>query len=145
MINVKHDVAAIILLTLLQGARGDAPTPLPQSEPSRAPQDAVETWKDMRYGMFIHWGPVALTGYEIGWSRGGQTSVEEDDELAGWLSDDASSGVVFEKATSLTSNDWTIISPASTTMQDWWNVDKSYVSIFELVGETNGFIRLRQE
>ena len=32
----------------------------------------MEAWKDLRFGMFIHWGPVSQTGKEIGWSRGGQ-------------------------------------------------------------------------
>ena len=31
--------------------------------------------------MFIHWGPVSLTGREIGWSRGSQTPIEEYDNL----------------------------------------------------------------
>ncbi|HTL72551.1 MAG TPA: alpha-L-fucosidase [bacterium] len=26
-------------------------------------------WRDARFGMFIHWGPVTLTGQEISWSR----------------------------------------------------------------------------
>ena len=26
-------------------------------------------WRDARFGMFIHWGPVSLTGKEISWSR----------------------------------------------------------------------------
>ena len=42
---------------------------------------AMKRWQDMRFGMFIHWGPVSLTGYEIGWSRGAQTPVEEYDNL----------------------------------------------------------------
>ncbi|MDB6064352.1 MAG: Alpha-L-fucosidase [Pedosphaera sp.] len=29
----------------------------------------VARWQDMRFGMFIHWGPVSLTGEEISWSR----------------------------------------------------------------------------
>jgi alpha-L-fucosidase len=37
-----------------------------------APKIAVERWKDLRFGMFIHWGPVSLAGTEIGWSRGGE-------------------------------------------------------------------------
>lgn len=48
---------------------------------SKAPATAVEAWKDMRYGMFIHWGPVALTGHEISWSRGKQTPIKEYDDL----------------------------------------------------------------
>jgi alpha-L-fucosidase len=35
----------------------------------------------MRFGMFIHWGPVSLTGHEIGWSRGQETPIEEYDNL----------------------------------------------------------------
>ncbi|MGH7991497.1 MAG: alpha-L-fucosidase, partial [Limisphaerales bacterium] len=26
-------------------------------------------WRDARFGMFIHWGPVTLTGQELSWSR----------------------------------------------------------------------------
>ena len=35
----------------------------------QARPEAVEAWKDMRFGMFICWGPVSLTGLEIGWSH----------------------------------------------------------------------------
>ncbi|MCK4855964.1 MAG: alpha-L-fucosidase, partial [Bacteroidales bacterium] len=31
----------------------------------------LEWFRDAKFGMFIHWGPVSLTGREIGWSRGG--------------------------------------------------------------------------
>ena len=36
---------------------------------------------DMRFGMFIHWGPVSLRGTEIGWSRGHEVAQEEYDNL----------------------------------------------------------------
>ena len=29
-------------------------------------------WRDGKFGLFIHWGPVSLKGTEIGWSRGGE-------------------------------------------------------------------------
>jgi len=35
----------------------------------------------MRFGMFIHWGPVALRGEEISWSRGKQIPIDEYDQL----------------------------------------------------------------
>ncbi|MCC6155641.1 MAG: alpha-L-fucosidase, partial [Candidatus Hydrogenedentes bacterium] len=35
----------------------------------------------MRFGMFIHWGPVSLKGTEIGWSRGKEVPREEYDRL----------------------------------------------------------------
>ncbi len=47
----------------------------------QARPEAIEAWKDMRFGMFICWGPVSLTGREIGWSRGNPTPIEEYDSL----------------------------------------------------------------
>lgn len=41
----------------------------------------LEWWKEARFGMFIHWGPVSLKGTEIGWSRGNQVPTEEYDQL----------------------------------------------------------------
>jgi len=32
----------------------------------------VQNWREMKFGLFIHWGPVSLKGTEIGWSRGGE-------------------------------------------------------------------------
>jgi len=29
-------------------------------------------WRESRFGLFVSWGPVSLTGKEIGWSRGGE-------------------------------------------------------------------------
>ncbi len=37
-----------------------------------APKAALEHWKDLRFGMFVHWGPVSIVGTEISWSRGGE-------------------------------------------------------------------------
>ena len=48
---------------------------------SGAPDAAIQRWRDARFGMFIHWGPVSLKGTEIGWSRGNQIPVEEYDSL----------------------------------------------------------------
>ena len=46
-----------------------------------AKPEAIEAWKDLSFGMFICWGPVSLTGKEIGWSRGNPTPVAEYDSL----------------------------------------------------------------
>ncbi len=46
-----------------------------------ASPDSLRRWQDMRFAMFIHWGPVSLTGHEIGWSRGAQTPIEVYDNL----------------------------------------------------------------
>ena len=44
-------------------------------------QQAIRAWQDMRFGMFIHWGPVSLKGTEISWSRGRQVPIDEYDQL----------------------------------------------------------------
>jgi alpha-L-fucosidase len=49
--------------------------------PPKALADALTRWQDMRFGLFVHWGPVSLTGREIGWSRGAPTPVDEYDRL----------------------------------------------------------------
>jgi len=41
----------------------------------------LERWRDARFGMFIHWGPVSLKGTEIGWSRGAQVPIDVYDNL----------------------------------------------------------------
>lgn len=32
-------------------------------------RQAIERWQDARFGLSVHWGPVALRGMEIGWAR----------------------------------------------------------------------------
>jgi alpha-L-fucosidase len=44
-------------------------------------QESLKEFQDMRFGMFIHWGPVSLKGEEISWSRGKQIPKEEYDGL----------------------------------------------------------------
>ena len=48
---------------------------------SKADPEALKHWQDMRFGMFIHWGPVSLTGHEIGWSRSRETPIDKYDQL----------------------------------------------------------------
>ncbi len=48
---------------------------------ARVDPAAIKHWQDLRFGMFIHWGPVSLTAHEIGWSRGAQTPIEKYDNL----------------------------------------------------------------
>jgi alpha-L-fucosidase len=38
--------------------------------PYRAPQEDLKWFRDAKFGMFIHWGPVSLTGGELSWCRG---------------------------------------------------------------------------
>lgn len=49
---------------------------------TRAESDArMQWWREGRFGMFIHWGPVSLRGTEIGWSRGKEVPIGEYDQL----------------------------------------------------------------
>jgi alpha-L-fucosidase len=68
-----------------------------QGGPASPPEDATAQrqartawWREARFGMFLHWGPVSLTGLEISWSRAnsnpkcpnkGPTPVEVYDHL----------------------------------------------------------------
>jgi alpha-L-fucosidase len=51
------------------------------ADPLKPDPAALQKWQDMRFGMFIHWGPVSIKGTEIGWSRGAQVPQEEYDNL----------------------------------------------------------------
>jgi alpha-L-fucosidase len=42
---------------------------------------ALADFAALRYGLFIHWGPVTLKGTELGWSRGEQVPAAEYDQL----------------------------------------------------------------
>ena len=69
------------LAAMPAAARAEAPAaPVAQATPSPPPEN-LEKWRAMRFGMFIHWGPVSLKGTEIGWSRGAQVPLEEYDNL----------------------------------------------------------------
>jgi alpha-L-fucosidase len=60
-------VCGLAFWTNCRGNRPEAP-----HVPSAAPLTAAERtawWREARFGLFIHWGPVALKGTEISWSR----------------------------------------------------------------------------
>ena len=53
----------------------------PVAKSPAADADSIRRWQEMRFGMFIHWGPVSLQGTEIGWSRGKEVPKDEYDRL----------------------------------------------------------------
>ncbi|MBN2293351.1 MAG: alpha-L-fucosidase [Pirellulales bacterium] len=76
------------------GFAADSNSPKENRDYLKAKPEVVKAWQDMRFGMFVCWGPVTLTGKEIGWSRGaprggefrvregqGETPVEIYDNL----------------------------------------------------------------
>lgn len=42
---------------------------------------ALKNFQDMRFGMFVHWGPISIKGTEIGWSRGREVPISTYDSL----------------------------------------------------------------
>ena len=56
-------VAALICATVEAGEGEDY---------LHARPEEMARWREMKFGMFVCWGPVSLTGKEIGWSRGGE-------------------------------------------------------------------------
>jgi alpha-L-fucosidase len=80
---MKHTLTIIFTAAL---ALGQSAQPLRAADTTNQPwmkpdPAALKRWQDMRFGMFIHWGPVSLTHQEIGWSRGAQTPIEVYDNL----------------------------------------------------------------
>jgi alpha-L-fucosidase len=55
-----------ILACLPSWSRGQATQP--------AVDPRIQWWRDAKFGMFIHWGPVSVSGKEISWSRVGEWS-----------------------------------------------------------------------
>jgi alpha-L-fucosidase len=64
----------LLIIILVYGARISA-------QPFTTVAANLEWWKEARFGMFIHWGPVSIKGTEIGWSRGKEWTIEEYDGL----------------------------------------------------------------
>ncbi len=69
---MKRIAAILLVVACCWSVKGQTSTPNPPN---------IEKWKDARFGMFIHWGPVSLKGTEIGWSRGREIPVAEYDLL----------------------------------------------------------------
>ncbi len=51
----------LVALTVLTAAGAE--------QPRKATPESLERWRAMRFGMFIHWGPISLKATEISWSR----------------------------------------------------------------------------
>jgi alpha-L-fucosidase len=38
----------------------------------KAGPERMQKWRELKFGLFVHWDPVSLLGTEISWSRGGE-------------------------------------------------------------------------
>jgi alpha-L-fucosidase len=68
---MKTLVLAVAVLGLLGLPIHASPSKGPSEPPEGAAAERIGWWLDAKFGLFIHWGPVSLTGTEIGWSRAG--------------------------------------------------------------------------
>ena len=53
------------------GYGAEGPAEPSESYLTAAPEE-IAAWRQLKFGLFVHWGPVSLEGTEIGWSRGGE-------------------------------------------------------------------------
>jgi alpha-L-fucosidase len=69
----------VVLASLILASVVCVPALAQAGKPANAAR--LRWWRDARFGMFIHWGPVSLKGTEIGWSRGAEVPIEVYDNL----------------------------------------------------------------
>ncbi len=69
----RHGAGSRIVLFALAMCFAGALCAQPAGKPYlKATPEDMQWWREARFGLFIHWGPVSLKGTEIGWSRGGE-------------------------------------------------------------------------
>jgi alpha-L-fucosidase len=76
-----NKLSIFLLVFLLAVLTGSYAQVNPSGSQPIGNEQKIEEWKDARFGMFIHWGPVTLKGTEISYSRGKEVPVEEYDNL----------------------------------------------------------------
>ena len=76
MLNLKRLIKRCILGVIIFGGVIQVVQAASRLDPA-----ALKQWQDRRFGLFIHWGPVSLTGKEIGWARGQEIPIVEYDSL----------------------------------------------------------------
>jgi alpha-L-fucosidase len=62
----------VCLLTACSTKQVEAGSSETSKDYLQAAEQDMQAWREMKFGLFIHWGPVSLKGTEIGWSRGGE-------------------------------------------------------------------------
>ena len=57
--------------TPVSGAGEPAGPDLHGEETLQQREARMAWWREAKFGLFVHWGPVSLTGKELSWSRQG--------------------------------------------------------------------------
>jgi len=76
----SHIISGLVacLLMVLPVEEVDAGNSKESASFLKANKEDIQKWREMKFGLFIHWGPVSLKGTEIGWSRGGERRGRKD-------------------------------------------------------------------
>jgi len=69
MRKIEMSVITIVTLAGLVFGAVDGNDP---ADYLKASAELMQQWRQLKIGLFIHWGPSSLLGKEISWSRGGQ-------------------------------------------------------------------------
>jgi alpha-L-fucosidase len=84
---MRHLSRFMVLVLLAACSVSSPPLPTPaggggEAHPNlKTNAEALKNFQDMRFGMFVHWGPIAIKGTEIGWSRGREIPISTYDSL----------------------------------------------------------------
>lgn len=66
---IKGLLLSLILFSSPTIARSSDQNSSATNRPPRPYPERLKWWAEARFGIFIHWGPVSITGQEISWSR----------------------------------------------------------------------------
>jgi len=72
---MKNSIFCAVLLAALAGCLAAEVTSANEQGTAdylKAGPEQMRQWRDLKFGLFVHWGPVSLMGAEISWSRGGE-------------------------------------------------------------------------
>src|SRR5680860_1543324 len=82
MNNVKKIIISLVtFLVMLNTAEAQLSGGGEANPDLQTNQNALKKFRENRFGMFIHWGPVSLRGTEIGWSRTREVPADDYDNL----------------------------------------------------------------
>jgi alpha-L-fucosidase len=76
--SAAKTVGLIALVGLILGSAQPSWSAEDTSKDLQATPEQMQWWRDAKFGLFVHWGPVSLKGTEIGWSRGGERRGRND-------------------------------------------------------------------
>ena len=72
---MKNAIRYVVVVLAAALCAESAPAAETSAETSKQRDPRLAWWREERLGLFVHWGPVSLTGHEIGWSRGTENAV----------------------------------------------------------------------